>query len=648
MAHEREEQTLGDLIGEVVQRELYFIPRNEFQRVAQLNAPKPDVISLYADMARLNALYMIALAGSGHIGSSFSSLDVVSHLYLSEMDRKGDLFFSSKGHDAPALYAVLIAQGVIEESGLHSLRRLGGLPGHPDIAIPGFNTNTGSLGMGVSKAKGMIEAARAKKEAARIFVMTGDGELQEGQIWESLISAVNRKMGELTMIVDHNKIQSDYSVARTSDLGALEAKFAAFGWNVARLDGHDQNALARCFAALREETERPKVIIADTVKGKGVSFMEGVAIDSDVEMFRFHSGAPSADQYQRAVEELEQRIKAKLDALGAASIEISVSPRPSAPSVSNAQIKLFPAYTEALLAQAAARPALIVLDADLVLDMGLIPFRDAYPDRFIECGIAEQDMVSQAGGLALKGMLPIVHSFSCFLSTRPNEQIYNNATEGTKIVYVGGLSGVIPAGPGHSHQSVREISAIGGVPGMVMVEPCCPEEVAPLLDWCIHAHNGPSFLRLASMPYATAARLPHGYKPRKGHGYAVRAGPDGALVAAGLLGVAEALDAANLLRQQGQDFAVISLPWLNVIEPSWIADIAARYPAIVTLDNHYRQGGQGQMVLAAIAEHAVARPRCLSIGLEAVPPSGRTDEVLAALALDAAGIAARIWRFLSA
>ncbi len=569
---------MGDLIGEVVQSELYYIPRREFERAARLNAPKPEMISLYADMARLNALYMIALAGSGHIGSSFSSLDIVSHLYLSEMDRKGDLFFSSKGHDAPALYAVLIAQGVIEERGLHALRRLGGLPGHPDISIPGLNANTGSLGMGVSKAKGMIEAARAKREAARIYVMTGDGELQEGQIWESLVSAANRKMGELTIIVDHNKIQSDYSVAHTSDLGALEAKFAAFGWRVERLDGHNQHAIAQCFAALREESERPKIIIADTVKGKGVSFMEGIAIDSDVEMFKFHSGAPSADHYQRAVEEIELRLKTKLDALGAAAISISVTPRPPAPVAASAQVKLFPAYTEALLAQAARKPELIALDADLILDMGLIPFRDAYPERFIECGIAEQDMVSQAGGLALKGMLPIVHSFSCFLSTRPNEQIYNNATEGTQIVYVGGLSGVIPAGPGHSHQSVREISALGGVPGMVMVEPCCPEEVGPLLDWCINTHKGPSFLRMASMPYATEARLPQGYAPRKGNGYEVRAGKDGAIITAGLLGVAEALGASAILQQQGRDFAVISLPWLNVADPDWIADIAARYP----------------------------------------------------------------------
>jgi transketolase len=448
--------------------------------------------------------------------------------------------------------------------------------------------------------------------------------------------------------VDHNKIQSDYSVARTSDLGDLEAKFKALGWRCARLDGHDHDALTVCFAEFRKDERTPKVIIADTIKGKGVSFMEGVAIDSDVEMFKFHSGAPTADHYQRAVEELEQRIAGKLGALKLEPVRVSVAPRPEAPAATGAQVKLFPAYTEALLRQAGKRDDIIALDADLILDMGLIAFRDAHPHRFIECGIAEQDMVSQAGGLALAGMLPVVHSFSCFLSTRPNEQIYNNATEKTRIVYVGGLSGVIPAGPGHSHQSVREISAIGGMPGMVMIEPCCPDEVGPLLDWCVEKHDGPSFLRLASMPYATGAKLPKGYAPRKGRGYVVREGGDGAIITAGLLSVAEALNAAAALADAGKTFAVISLPWLNVIESAWIAEVAARYPVIVTLDNHYRAGGQGQMVLSAISEHARANPRCLSLGLDDVPPSGRTDEVLAAIGLDGAGIARSIQSFLDA
>ena len=172
------------------------------------------------------------------------ALDVVSWLYLNEL-KNDDLYFSSKGHDAPGLYAVLIALGTLPFGKLHGLRRLDGLPGHPDVGVPGMVINSGSLGMGISKAKGMVRADRLKGHKRRYYVLTGDGELQEGQIWESLISAANSNMGEITAIVDHNKLQSDYRVSQTSDLGDLKAKFASFGWHVERCDGHDLDELLR-------------------------------------------------------------------------------------------------------------------------------------------------------------------------------------------------------------------------------------------------------------------------------------------------------------------------------------------------------------------------------------------------------------------
>ncbi len=439
---------MGDLIGNVVDSELYYFPKSEFDRVRALKAPASDIVALFADMARFNALYMIARAGSGHIGSSFSCMELVAQLLLEEMDgNAGDVFFSSKGHDAPALYALMIALGRLPEESIHALRRLGGLPGHPDIGTSGIVTNTGSLGMGISKAKGILAARRLRGERGRVFVMTGDGELQEGQIWESLISAANDRLAELTVIVDHNKFQSDYAVERTSSLGDLAAKFAAFGWHVERVDGHDLALIGEVLERLRVVLKRPKVVIAETIKGKGVSFMEGAAIDSDVEMFRFHSGAPTAKEYLRAVEEIEARITSRLWALGAKPIAAEKVSRPVAAKPAAASVRLVPAYTEALIEAGNRHADLVALDADLVTDMGLMPFAQAYPNRFFECGIAEQDMVSQAGGMARSGLLPVVHSFSSFLSARPNEQIYNNATEGTKIVYVGGLSGVSAGGP---------------------------------------------------------------------------------------------------------------------------------------------------------------------------------------------------------
>jgi transketolase len=306
-------------------------------------------------------------------------------------------------------------------------------------------------------------------------------------------------------------------------------------------------------------------------------------------------------------------------------------------------VRLFPAYTEALIKEAGGDKRIVALDADLVLDMGLEPFRDAYPDRFVECGIAEMDMVSQAGGMALKGLVPVVHSFSCFLSTRPNEQIYNNATEGTKVVYVGGLSGVLPAGPGHSHQSVREISALGSIPNFVMVEPAHPDEVAPLLSWCLKTHDGASYLRLVSIPYPVRYEPAKGWKPERGRGAIIRDGGDVAIIAAGLVGVTQAMDASAALSEKGVAARVINLPFLNVIDDAWLASAIGSAKLVAVIDNHYRRYGQGDAVASALAEAgALSGRKFLRIGLDATPPSGANAEVLAAVALDAQSVAAQI------
>ena len=636
---------MGDLIGQAVSGTLYHVPRDEFDRVRSLALPAAERASLFTALARINTLYMIARAGSGHIGSSFSSAEIFSWMHLEELDEeRGDLFFSSKGHDAPGLYSVLIGLGRLDYDLLHRLRRLGGVPGHPDVAVPGMAANTGSLGMGVSKAKGMAFANRQLGRASRAYVLTGDGELQEGQFWESLISAANHATTELTVIVDHNKLQSDTLVSKVSDLGDLPAKFRAFGWGVERCDGNDTAAFAAALAAARADGARPTAIIADTVKGKGVSFMEATAIDSDVELYKFHSGAPSADAYRLAAQELIDGANARLSDVGATPLRLDTVERPAAPAPAATAQRLVGAYSAALLAQAAANGRIVALDADLVLDTGLIPFQERFPERFVECGIAEQDMVSQAGGMALRGLLPVVHSFACFLSARPNEQIYNNATERTRIVYVASLAGVVPGGPGHSHQAVRDISALAGVPGLVMAEPSCEAEVAPLLDWALNAHEASSYLRLCSLPVTPPYDLPRGYRPTPGRGATLVDGDDLVILGYGPVPLSSAVEAAETIRRDhGLSAKVLNLPWLNLVDADWLAEAVAGARAVVSLDNHYLVGGQGDRIAAALAERP-GSPPLVRIGLTDVPVCGSNDEVLRAHGLDAAGIVDAVLR----
>src|ERR1043166_6019609 len=346
--------------------ELSFVPPSEMQRVAGANASAAARVAAFAALARINTLYMIAGAWSGHIGTSFSSLEIMSWLFLNEirdLDKgpdQADIFFSSKGHDAPALYNVLIGLGLLPADMLHHLRRLHGLPGHPHVETPYIQANTGSLGMGISKAKGMAIANRLAGRPRRIFVLTGDGELQEGQFWESLASAANRGLGEIVAIIDHNKIQSDTWVRQVSDLGALEDKLRAFGWHVSRVDGHDAAALERTFRALDAVTDIPKVIIADTVKGKGVSFMEGPALKAG-ELYAYHSGAPPEAAYNAALNELRAIAEKRVADLGLGSLPLEKrtrNPRREPRKTEN----LIAAYEKALVEQGGRRNDLIVLD----------------------------------------------------------------------------------------------------------------------------------------------------------------------------------------------------------------------------------------------------------------------------------------------
>ncbi|MEA2723517.1 MAG: transketolase, partial [Gemmatimonadales bacterium] len=580
--------------------ELLYVPSQEFARLDQLKLDAAARTRLFATFCRINTLYMIARAGSGHIGSSFSSLDIVSWLYLNEI-QPADLYFSSKGHDVPGLYAVLIGLGILPFENIHALRRLGGLPGHPDVATPGIVTNTGPLGMGVSKAKGMAFANRLQGTPGRIYVLTGDGELQEGQFWESLPSAANGGLGEITAIVDHNKVQSDTYVKSVSDLGDLKAKFLAFGWEVARCDGHDFAALQRVLKRFRKITDRPKILIADTVKGAGVSFMQHTAMGPQDRFYRFHSGAPDDEAYARAAAELITSANAQLAAISAASLRTESSPRPERPPTAGAQ-RMVVAYSSELLRQAEKEPRLVALDADLELDCGLIPFRERFPERYVECGIAEQDMVSQAGGMALRGLLPVVHSFACFLTTRANEQIYNNATERRKVVYVGSLAGLLPSGPGHSHQSVRDIAALGNVPGLVALEPSCQEEVALAVDYCLNGTPESCYLRLVSIPCQVPYQLPAGYRLQEGRGAVLTDGDDAILFGYGPVLLPQAYAAAATLKaEHGLGLSVINFPWLNRVDDSWLRRTLGDRRHVFTLDNHYVHGGQGQLIAARTA-----------------------------------------------
>ncbi|QQG45455.1 MAG: transketolase [Candidatus Sungiibacteriota bacterium] len=623
-----------------------YVPPREMSRIREIITDPFLRAQILADVFRLNTLSMIMEAGSGHIGTSFSCMDILTWLWLEEMQNPNDkdanpsdTYFSSKGHDAPALYSLLIGLEKLPYEYVHKLRRLGGLPGHPDIDTPYVMANTGSLGMGISKARGMALANRLQGKSGRLYVLTGDGELQEGQVWESLQPTVNGGFAEITVIVDHNKMQSDSHIKETSDLGNLEDKFRSFGWVVARSDGHDFHKLAEILAHFKSVQDRPQILIADTIKGKGVSFMERLGEDG---LYKFHSGAPSPEHYEAAVKELTDRINNHLAVWGEAPVVLETKEIPPRVAPAPHAQKLITAYTDELVKIASERKEVVAMDADLVLDTGLIPFKKEFPERYVECGIAEQDMVSLAGGMALKGMLPVVHSFECFLSTRPNEHFYNNATEKTKIIYTGSLAGLLPGTPGHSHQSVRGISALGAIPGLTLIQPCNEKETRLTLRWAVEKNPESTYIRLVSIPCETPYELPETYELHIGQGVVLRDGKDAAIFAYGPVMLSEAVKAADLLMFKGISAAVINFPWLNRVDEKWFLQHLASFRIIITIDDHYVTLGQGTLLSSAVAKAFTIHPKVVNLGVEEIPVCGQNQEVLEYHKLDAESIAKRI------
>ena len=266
-------------------------------------------LAIKANEIRIDIVSMIAEAGSGHPGGSLSCADILTALYFGDVMKHDpadpkmegrDRFFLAKGHAAPALYATLAHAGYFPREELSTLRKLGSrLQGHPDSSlVPGVEVSTGSLGQGLSIAAGCACGLRLSGDDARVFAVLGDGECEEGQVWEAAMFAAHEKLSNLIAIIDNNGLQIDGRICDVCNPGDLGAKFAAFGWDVVEVDGHDVESLVETLSALKAAGgEKPHAVVAHTVKGKGVSFMEDQA--------GWHGKAPNAEQLEIALAELQ-------------------------------------------------------------------------------------------------------------------------------------------------------------------------------------------------------------------------------------------------------------------------------------------------------------------------------------------------------
>lgn len=594
-----------------------------------------------ADCCRLNAITAIQVAGSGHIGTSLSSLDIMvsvrrflageSFLESPFVER---IFFSSKGHDAPAFYATMHACGELGDEDLFTLRRLGGLPGHPETITPGVATNTGSLGMGISKAKGFVKAQRLGDPDSRdpVVVMLGDGELNEGQIWESMPGAVRDGFSELIAIVDANGIQSDTWTDQTLPMGDLRKRTEGAGWAYLECDGNDPDAVLESLTQAHQSA-LPTLILARTTKGSGIPWME--TFPREGEYYKFHSGALAPEIYLEAAEILVARANGR-------SIDVQAESLPSGRPESDALTprsrpsSMLTLWETMLTEVMGENPTVVALDGDLSYDTGTHLARHVFPDRYIQAGIAEQDMVSTAGTLALSGYLPIVHSFATFLTMRATEQIFNNATEHSRVIYMGFLAGLIPSAPGFSHQAVTDVGIMSSIPGMRVFEPSCVAELRWVVEQAQH-HDGPSYIRMGGLsPLKSVDSI-------AGADSAVIRAPGSrvAIVSSGPLLSDVALQVrVKLAESERVEAMVVTLPEITGPAVEKSAPIFDAFDVVVVLENHNEARAKYTMLKQGMEEAGATRLH--RMGLSGIPANGQPAEVLAHHKLDADSIASHI------
>ncbi|MEK9133197.1 MAG: transketolase [Patescibacteria group bacterium] len=506
------------------------MPRNTHAAPILLNLDAAQ-IKKKANEARAYILMAIHFAGSGHPGGSLSVVDTEAALYFNVMrhDPKNpswegrDRLFISGQHKCPAQYAVMGLAGYYPvEDFATELRTIGtAFQGHPDwMKLPGIEMSGGSLGQGLGIAIGSALAARLNGEDHRIYCIMGDGEQQEGSIWEAAMSAAHYKLDNLCAVVDCNKLQIDGNVSDVMDIEPVKDKYVSFGWNVIEADGHDIPALLKAFEQAKTVKGKPTVLVIHTIKGKGVSFMENNA--------GWHGKGPTLEETQAALKELGlahlltpklmQKAKELRDEI---SHEYGkMIPKERRPHWWNAEegmrVKMVPTRMGfgGALARIGSDKRVVCLGADISSSICIYDFCKNNPerkDRFLSMGIAEQNMTTVAAGLAKEGKIPVIGSYSVFVTGRNWDQLRTTVCYSDLNVKIAVGHGGISVGPdGATHQGLEDISLLTILPNMKVVVPCDSIEADKATEEIVMKQKGPGAVRLAreATPIVTTPTTP--------------------------------------------------------------------------------------------------------------------------------------------
>ena len=596
-----------------------------------------------AAQLRVDSIRSSTAAGSGHPTSSLSAADLLAVLMSRHLrydwddpDAPGnDHLIFSKGHASPLLYSVFRAAGVVSEQELlEGYRRFGQrLEGHPTPVLPWVDVATGSLGQGLPDGVGIaLAGAKLEKAPYRVWVLAGDSELAEGSMWEALATASHYGLTKLVTIVDVNRLGQRGETALGWDMDAYAARVEAFGAEAVVVDGHDVEAIDAALARADDDLERPLVILARTVKGKGIP---GVEDEED-----WHGKPMPEDRAEEAVEALG----------GVRSLQVR-GPRPpevERRSASRGQVELptfdvgeeiatRKAYGPALAALADVDPRVVALDGEVSNSTGVADFVQAHPERFFEMFIAEQQMVAAATGLAARGYIAYASSFAAFLS-RAADFVRMAPVSRADLRLVGSHAGVEIGADGPSQMGLEDLAMMAATQGSTVLYPSDATSTAALVAAMADLH-GVSYLRTTRGGYPVLYG-PEEEFPVGGSKTLRRSAHDAVtLIGAGVT-LHEALGAAEALAEEGVQARVIDAYSVKPIDAEGIrAAVAETGGRAVVAEDHHREGGLGAAVLAALAAEPLADLHLEHLAVDGVPGSGTTAELLDWAGIDAAHIA---------
>jgi transketolase len=600
-----------------------------------------DLVEL-AQQLRVDSVRCTAAAGSGHPTSSMSAADLMAVLLATELrydvdrpdDPHNDQLVLSKGHASPLLYAMLRATGAITEDELLTYRQLGSrVVGCPSSRLPWVKVATGSLGQGLPAGVGLaLTGARLDQLPYRVWVLCGDSELAEGSMWEAFAHAGYERLDNLVAIVDVNRLGQRGPTRLEWDTATYARRIGGFGWRTIEIDGHDVDEIARAYAEAVATTGAPTAILARTKKGRGAPEVE--------DQLGFHGKpVPSAEQ-----------VISQLGGVRNLTVPVTPPDRGQPPHRfpgtgpltlpryrPGDQVPTRDAFGEALAALGAAHGDVVVLDGEVSDSTRTGKFEAAHPERFFQCYIAEQQMVAAAVGMQARGWRPYAATFGAFL-TRAHDFIRMAAVSRANLRLVGSHAGVEIGQDGPSQMALEDLAMLRAVHGSTVLYPCDANQTAQLVHE-LADREGICYLR------TTRGGTPVIYGPDErfpvGGSRVLRSSPEDriTIVAAGVT-VHQALAAADRLAADGIAARVIDLYSVKPVDTATLRTAARETGRLVTVEDHWPEGGLGDAVLEVFADPAGPLPRVCKLAVRTMPASATTAEQLHAAGLDADAITA--------